>query len=92
MAQAGYLRGLFFDPEDGGDIFLRDVDRLQTDYIYIPKDRPLHNHKCENLESYMCQFWAHRRNGLHLAVRWDILATGVRFCNVIAYSRTLLRN
>jgi hypothetical protein len=32
MVQAGYLRGLFFGPEDGGDIFLRDVDRLQTDY------------------------------------------------------------
>jgi hypothetical protein len=28
----GFLLGLFIDPEDGGDIFLRDVSLLSTDY------------------------------------------------------------
>jgi hypothetical protein len=27
-ASAGFLLGLFFDPEDGGDIFLRNVGLL----------------------------------------------------------------
>jgi hypothetical protein len=25
-SKAGFLLGLFFDPEDGGDMFLRNVD------------------------------------------------------------------
>jgi hypothetical protein len=29
---AGFLLGLFFDPEDGNDIFLQNVDSLSTDY------------------------------------------------------------
>jgi hypothetical protein len=29
---AGFLLGLFFDPEDGGDIFLRNAGSLSTDY------------------------------------------------------------
>jgi hypothetical protein len=34
------LLGLFFDAEDGGDMFLRNVDCLSTDYMqhYIPVD------------------------------------------------------
>jgi hypothetical protein len=44
----------FFDPEDGGDIFLRNVGGHSTDYLlgYIPQDGTLHNHRCENLKSY----------------------------------------
>jgi hypothetical protein len=28
----GFLLGLFFDPEDGGDMFLRNVGLLQMEY------------------------------------------------------------
>jgi hypothetical protein len=30
--QAGFLLGLSFDPEDGGDMFLRNVGWLSRDY------------------------------------------------------------
>jgi hypothetical protein len=44
----------FFDPEDGGDMFLRNVGRHSTDYTeLILKDGTLHNHRCENLKSYI---------------------------------------
>jgi hypothetical protein len=32
LFHAGFLLGLFFDPEDEGDVFLRNVGRLSTDY------------------------------------------------------------
>jgi hypothetical protein len=32
---AGILLCLFFDPEDGGDMFLRNVGRLSTDYTAL---------------------------------------------------------
>jgi hypothetical protein len=32
---AGFLLGLFFDPEDGGDMFLRNVDSFSTDYTAL---------------------------------------------------------
>jgi hypothetical protein len=31
----GFLPSLFFDPEDGGDMFLRNVDLLSTDYTAL---------------------------------------------------------
>jgi hypothetical protein len=88
------LAEIFFDPEDGGDIFLRNVGCNSTDYTaslstcvlavfaepisstlkmealcssetsvstqlttrrHIPEDNTLHNHRCENFKSYMCQ-------------------------------------
>jgi hypothetical protein len=43
----------FFDPEDEGDMFLRNVGWHWTDYTtYIPENGILHNHRCENLKSY----------------------------------------
>jgi hypothetical protein len=48
------LLGLFFDPKDGGDMFLRNVGSLSTDtQRYISEDSTLHGHRCENLNSSM---------------------------------------
>jgi hypothetical protein len=33
--QAGFSLGLFFEPEDGGDMFLRNDGLLSTDYIVL---------------------------------------------------------
>jgi hypothetical protein len=32
---AGFLLGLFFNPEDGGNIFLQNVGGLSTDYTAL---------------------------------------------------------
>jgi hypothetical protein len=45
--------GLLVDPEYGDSIFLRNVSRLWTTWHYIPEDRTLHSHPCENLRSYI---------------------------------------
>jgi hypothetical protein len=40
----GYLHGLLFDPENGRDIFLRNIGWLSTDYaLYISEDIILYN-------------------------------------------------
>jgi hypothetical protein len=31
----GFVIGLFFDPEDGGDIFLRKIDLFSTTYTAL---------------------------------------------------------
>jgi hypothetical protein len=36
LLHAGLLLGLFFDPEDGGDMFLRKVGSLAADYKLHP--------------------------------------------------------
>jgi hypothetical protein len=48
------LFGLFFDIEDGRDMFLRNASRLSTDYTALHPRRytALHNHRCENHKSY----------------------------------------
>jgi hypothetical protein len=43
LLPAGFLLGLFFDPEDGSDMFLKtQADFGQTTWYYIPEDRTLH--------------------------------------------------
>jgi hypothetical protein len=50
----GFLFGLFFDPEDGGDMFLRNVGYLSKDYMALyPEDRNHRIHGCENLRYYI---------------------------------------
>jgi hypothetical protein len=44
-ASAGFLFGLLFDSEDGGDMLLR------TALCYNSEDHILHSHRCENLTS-----------------------------------------
>jgi hypothetical protein len=34
-SHAGFWLSLFFDPEDGGDTFLRNVGWLSTDYMAL---------------------------------------------------------
>jgi hypothetical protein len=46
----GILFGLF-DHEDGGDVFSKtSFDFKWATWHYIPEDRILHNHRCENLK------------------------------------------
>jgi hypothetical protein len=48
-----FLLSLFFDPEDGNDMFLLNFVWLSMDYMVLhPEDRTLHNHWCENFKSY----------------------------------------
>jgi hypothetical protein len=62
LLQAGYLLALFFDPEDGGDMFLRNAGDFQrTTLHYISKCRTPINHCYENLKT--CE-------GVLLAVSW----------------------
>jgi hypothetical protein len=46
---AGFLLGIFFHPEDGGDMFLRNVGCFSAG----SKAGSIHNHSCENFRSYM---------------------------------------
>jgi hypothetical protein len=42
--------GVLFNPEYGGHMLLRNVGWLRSIWRYIPEDRTLHNHRCENLK------------------------------------------
>jgi hypothetical protein len=55
MLYTSFLSGLFLVHGDGVDIFLRKFGWLSTNYMvcYIPEDRTIHNHLCDNLEPYI---------------------------------------
>jgi hypothetical protein len=48
VLHAGFLIALFFDPEDGGDIFIRNVFCLSVDYTML-----YHNHLCESTSFFI---------------------------------------
>jgi hypothetical protein len=48
---ASILLGLFFEPKNGGDMFLRNVGWISYDCKAL-----YHNHSCENLKSYTVAF------------------------------------
>jgi hypothetical protein len=54
--RAGILLSLF-DCEDGGDI----LTFQRATWHYILEDNTLHNHRCENLKSYILLGWSTRR-------------------------------
>jgi hypothetical protein len=47
LLHAGFLLGLLIDPEDGGDIFLRNIDFPLPDYMALYSRRE----HCKNLKS-----------------------------------------
>lgn len=56
LLHADFSLCLLFDPEAGGNMFLRNMDFHQTVRHYTPKDRILHKHSCENLRSCIIIF------------------------------------
>jgi hypothetical protein len=50
-ASVGFLLDLFFDPKDGGDIFLRNVGLSPKYAVLHPEDRTVRNHSCDTLKS-----------------------------------------
>jgi hypothetical protein len=54
ISHAGSYLSLFFHPEDGSDMFSEtSVDFQYTTRRYILEDRSLHNHRRENIASYI---------------------------------------
>jgi hypothetical protein len=57
LFHAGFLLGLFFDTEEGCDMFLRIIHQLSTDYMVLYSIKStLHNNRCENIRSYIILF------------------------------------
>jgi hypothetical protein len=70
---AGSCWNYFFDPEDGGDMFLRNVGSTQqTTQRHTPEDDTLHNHSCENLKSYNKYTCSEPISELKAVVRYSI--------------------
>jgi hypothetical protein len=73
LLQARFLLGLFFEPEDGGDIFLWEVGWFfQRTTWHIPEDKTLHNHRCENLKFFTESTFV----SLHDAITNEIIRVG----------------
>jgi hypothetical protein len=53
LLHARFSPDLLYNPENGGEMFLWNVDWLSADYTALyPKNRTLYKHRCENLKSY----------------------------------------
>jgi hypothetical protein len=51
LLHAGFFFSLFFDFENGGNMVLRNVDRLSLDYMALhPRDEASQSHRRENFK------------------------------------------
>jgi hypothetical protein len=80
----GFLLGLLFDPEDGSDILLADFH--WTTLYYIPEDRTLLSHSCENLFQLLISCLHHET---HVVASFDDAMKGIAYC--IACARPPVR-
>jgi hypothetical protein len=56
LLHAALLFGLFFNPEDGGDIFLLNFGLFS--------EKSLHNHRCGSLKSYRLFYMFNKKYGI----------------------------
>jgi hypothetical protein len=59
LCQVGFLLGLLFDPDDDGEIFLRNVGRLTTDYmaLYPRRQKSSYSEVCNGRTSFFEEMW-----------------------------------
>jgi hypothetical protein len=75
LLHAGFLRGSFFDPKEGGDMSSKMlIDFQWTTWCYIPEDGNFHNHR-ENLKSYLINLMDCTRLNVHN--KYNILFCGL---------------
>jgi hypothetical protein len=48
-----FLAHQFLSPDDGGDMFLRNISSYKSHPAYTPEDDILHCHRRENLKSFI---------------------------------------
>jgi hypothetical protein len=59
--KAGFLHGLLFDPENGGDALFRNTGQfIQTIRRYNQEYRTFHSHHCEKLKFKILQYLLHK--------------------------------
>jgi hypothetical protein len=69
------LLGLFFDPEDGGDMFLQNVYQLSTNYTALYPGRYNTALRTSNPKSYSCKYchylgWGNKNAECSLKRNW----------------------
>jgi hypothetical protein len=93
LLYASFLLNLFFDPADGGDMFLRNIGWLSTDYTALYPRR--YNHRYDNLRFYIVMFivwtaWGHNLSVTPLSMLinfWVPQKPEISFCIICWISR-----